>query len=48
MDEREDEGVIIIFDINGIKGAFVSFGNFVRIPVKNNVLLVGDAVSSVD
>lgn len=37
-----------IRDINSIKGAFVSFGNFVRKPVKNNVLLVGDAAGLVD
>lgn len=37
-----------IQDINNIKGAFVSFGNFVRKPVKNNVLLVGDAAGLVD
>ncbi len=37
-----------ISDINNIKGAFVSFGNFVREPVKNNVLLVGDAAGLVD
>lgn len=37
-----------IRDINNIKGAFVSFGNFVRKPVKNNVLLVGDAAGLVD
>lgn len=35
-------------DISSIKGAFVSFGNFVRKPVKNNVLLVGDAAGLVD
>lgn len=37
-----------IKNINDIKGAFVSFGNFVRKPVKNNVLLVGDAAGLVD
>lgn len=37
-----------IRDINNIKGAFVSFGNFVRKLVKNNVLLVGDAAGLVD
>lgn len=37
-----------IEDINSVKGAFVSFGNFVRKPVKNNVLLVGDAAGLVD
>ncbi len=37
-----------IKDINSIKEAFVSFGNFVRKPVKNNVLLVGDAAGLVD
>lgn len=37
-----------IRDINSIKGAFVSFSNFVRKPVKNNVLLVGDAAGLVD
>lgn len=37
-----------ISDISNIKGAFVSFGNFVRKPVKNNVLLVGDAAGLVD
>lgn len=37
-----------IKEMNSIKGAFVSFGNFVRKPVKNNVLLVGDAAGLVD
>ncbi len=37
-----------IRNINNIKGAFVSFGNYVRKPVKNNVLLVGDAAGLVD
>ncbi len=37
-----------ITDINSIKGAFVSFGNFVRKPVKNNVLLIGDAAGLID
>lgn len=37
-----------ISDINGIRGAFVSSGNFVRKPVKNNVLLVGDAAGLID
>lgn len=31
-----------------IKGAFVSFGNFIKKPIKNNVLLVGDAAGLVD
>lgn len=35
-------------DINDIKGAFVSYGNFVRKPIKNNVLLAGDAAGLVD
>ena len=35
-------------DINSIKGAFVSYGNFVRKPIKNNVLLVGDAAGLID
>ncbi len=37
-----------IKDINSIKGAFVSYGNFVRKPIKNNVLLVGDAAGLID
>lgn len=37
-----------IKDINCIKGAFVSYGNFVRKPIKNNVLLVGDAAGLID
>lgn len=37
-----------IWDINSVKGAFLSFGNFVRKPVKNKVLLVGDAAGLVD
>lgn len=37
-----------IKDMNGIKGAFVSFGNFVKKPIKNNVLLAGDAAGLVD
>lgn len=35
-------------DLKDIKGAFVSFGNFVRKPIKNNVLLVGDAAGLID
>lgn len=34
--------------VNNIKGAFVSCGNFIRKPIKNNVLLVGDAAGLVD
>lgn len=37
-----------IMNLNGMKGAFVSFGNFVRKPIKNNVLLVGDAAGLAD
>lgn len=37
-----------IKDMNSIKGAFVSYGNFVRKPIKNNVLLVGDAAGLID
>lgn len=37
-----------INNLQNIKGAFVSFGNFVRKPIKNNVLLVGDAAGLVD
>jgi len=37
-----------ITDINSIKGAFVSYGNFVRKPIKDNVLLVGDAAGFID
>ena len=37
-----------INDLKNIKGAFVSFGNFVRKPIKNNVLLVGDAAGLID
>lgn len=33
---------------NCIKGAFVSFGNYIKEPIKNNVLLVGDAAGLVD
>ena len=35
-------------DLQRINGAFVSFGNFVRKPIKNNVLLVGDAAGLID
>lgn len=35
-------------DISNIKGAFVSYGNFVRKPIKNNVLLAGDAAGLID
>lgn len=41
----ESQGVT---DINSIKGAFVSYGNFVRKPIKDNVLLVGDAAGLID
>lgn len=34
--------------ISDIKGAFVSVGNFVRKPIKDNVLLVGDAAGLAD
>lgn len=37
-----------INEINNIKGAFISCGNFVRKPIKSNVLLVGDAAGLVD
>lgn len=37
-----------IKNINSINGAFVSYGNFVRKPIKNNVLLVGDAAGLID
>lgn len=37
-----------ISGVNNIKGAFVSCGNFIRKPIKNNVLLVGDAAGLVD
>lgn len=37
-----------VTDISDIKGAFVSFGNFVQNPVKQNVLLAGDAAGLVD
>ncbi|MDE7331103.1 MAG: tryptophan 7-halogenase [Lachnospiraceae bacterium] len=37
-----------VTDINGMKGAFVSFGNFVPNPVKQNILLAGDAAGLVD
>lgn len=37
-----------IKDINNIKGYFVSCGNFIRKPIKNNVLLAGDAAGLVD
>lgn len=37
-----------ISEVNNIKGAFVSCGNFIRKPIKNNVLLVGDAAGLVD
>lgn len=37
-----------ISDLKNIKGAFVSFGNFIRKPIKNNVLLVGDAAGLID
>lgn len=37
-----------INNLEDIKGAFVSCGNFIRKPVKNNVLLVGDAAGLVD
>lgn len=37
-----------IKDLENIKGAFVSFGNFVRKPIKQNVLLVGDAAGLID
>lgn len=35
-------------DLLSIKGAFVSMGNYVKHPVKNNVILVGDAAGLVD
>lgn len=35
-------------ELDDIKGAFVSYGNFIRKPIKNNVLLVGDAAGLVD
>lgn len=35
-------------DLQRIKGVFVSLGNFVRKPIKNNVLLVGDAAGLID
>ena len=35
-------------NMTGIKGAFVSSGYYVKKPVKNNVLLVGDAAGLVD
>lgn len=41
----ESQGVS---DLKNIKGAFVSFGNFVKKPIKNNVLLVGDAAGLID
>lgn len=37
-----------IKNINDLKGAFVSAGNFVKKPIKDNVLLVGDAAGLVD
>lgn len=37
-----------ITKVDDIKGAFVSYGGFVRFPLKNNVLLVGDAAGLVD
>ena len=41
----QDQGVN---DLQDIKGAFVSFGNFVKKPIKNNILLVGDAAGLID
>lgn len=35
-------------DLTNIRGAFVSFGNYVHKPIKRNVLLVGDAAGLVD
>lgn len=40
----QDQGV----DLKDVKGAFVSFGNFVKKPIKNNILLVGDAAGLID
>lgn len=37
-----------IRNLQNIKGAFVSVGNFVRKPIKKNILLVGDAAGLVD
>lgn len=37
-----------IEELETIKGAFVSFGNFVPKPMKDNVILVGDAAGLVD
>lgn len=37
-----------INNLKSMKGAFVSFGNFVKKPIKNNVLLVGDAAGLID
>ena len=37
-----------IKDLKNVKGAFVSCGNFVGKPIKNNVLLVGDAAGLID
>lgn len=41
----EEQGVA---ELTGIRGAFVSSGYYVKKPVKNNVLLVGDAAGLVD
>lgn len=35
-------------DLKDVKGAFVSFGNFVKKPIKNNILLAGDAAGLID